>query len=68
MKTIKSKRTKINTKLLLAALATAFTLANPMTSITAHADLVDETNEWKIQILKVLKALLFCLFNIYSYT
>lgn len=46
MKTIKSKRTKINTKLLLAALATAFTLANPMTSITAHADLVDETNEW----------------------
>ena len=45
MKTIKSRKSKMNLKVLLAMLATGFALtANPM---VAHAELVDETDEWK---------------------
>ena len=44
MKTIKSRKSKMNLKVLLAMLATGFALtANPM---VAHAELVDETDEW----------------------
>jgi hypothetical protein len=46
MKTIKSRNSKVNMKLLLAALVAGLTLTNPITTITAHAELVDETEDW----------------------